>query len=72
MKNKKQIVEDLVNTFNDRDHLHTAYKKKLSSIIYLAIQSFLEHAENFSDGSEINVGDWCDQFVERTCRKQEE
>ncbi len=72
IKNKKKLVEDLVNTFNDRDELHIAYKANMSNLIYNALRAFILEAEECEDGAKINIGDWCDQFVEKVCFKERE
>ena len=72
IKNKK-LVEDLVNTFNDRDELHEAYKVRLAKIICIALNEFADFAENCKENKlEMTVMDWCKDFVEQRCKKEPE
>ena len=71
IKNKEKIVRDLVNTFNDRDDLHSAYKHKMKQIISLALGEFLLfYAESSRSMNEIS--DWVDNFVEERFKPSDE
>lgn len=61
MKNREQIVKDLVNTFNDRDALHEAYKEKMKEVIATALCEFLIA---IATEPETDAGEWTDEFVE--------
>lgn len=64
MDNEK-IVRDLVNTFNDRDHLHLAYKNRMK---YILLNFFCAiHVEYESYSNEIDPDDlmkFIDTYVE--------
>ena len=61
---KKKLVEDLVNTFNDRDELHLAYKEKMKEIITYAFLEFGNFANDNPDATGEDVEKWIDYFVE--------
>ena len=67
MKNREKLVRDLVNTFNDREELHCAYKKKMEEIIFVAIHKFLTKLEEDGDSE---LSEWIHEFVEETFRPQ--
>jgi hypothetical protein len=52
---KEKLVKDLVNTFNDRDVLHAAYKEKMKHIITYAIIEFV----NMINEKEEEITDEC-------------
>ncbi len=64
IKDKKKLVEDLINTFKDRDHLHESYKGTMKEIIAYAFSEFATFAnENpMSTGQEVEK--WINDFVE--------
>jgi len=65
MKNKEKIVRDLVNTFNDRDELHVAYKEKMKDILLHCICEFMEFLdESAKNEIEIDLDKWINNFVE--------
>jgi hypothetical protein len=61
---RKKIVEDLVNTFNDRDELHEAYKEKMKEIIAYAFLEFADFADSNPNASGEDVEIWIGCFVE--------
>lgn len=60
---KEKMVRELVDTFNDKDELHIAYKKKMKGIITLALVSFIEDANN--EDADIFIDAWVNDFVEK-------
>ncbi len=63
LKNKEKIVRDLVNTFNDRDELHKAYKEKMKHIFADFVSAYLE-CRTDKDCSKISLEDFIDAYVE--------
>jgi hypothetical protein len=72
IKNKKKLVEDLVNTFNDRDELHIAYKKKVKHILFDSITSFLKDFEDYphDDIMVSDLNEWISIYVETRFKPQ--
>ena|GEM_PF-2728765 len=62
--NKKKLVEHLVNTFNDRDELHEAYKQKMKDIIAYAFLEFADFANENPNATGEDVEIWIGCFVE--------
>ena len=70
---KEKIVRDLVNTFNDRDQLHAAYKKRMKGIFF---DFFCCITENFEDQPEENINiqmikSFINQYVEQRFKPQD-
>ena len=61
---KEQIVRDLVNTFNDRDELHVAYKIKMKEIITLATIEFINFIKINPNAEDADIFEWINNFVE--------
>ncbi|MCF1193150.1 hypothetical protein LRR18_16295 [Mangrovimonas sp. AS39] len=57
---KEKLVRDLVNSFKDRDELHTTYKKRMKEIISSAFINFFNDCNN----CEVSISEWVDNFVE--------
>lgn len=66
---KEEIVRRLVETYNDRDELHTAYKEKMKEIILIAFCDFQEYANRNED---FDVIKWIENFVEERFRPSKE
>lgn len=64
---REKLVRDLINTFNDRNELHIAYKEKMKGIILHAFQCFSEDIEN---GDLMPLEEWIDNFVEERFKVQ--
>ena len=62
MNNKEKLVRDLVNTFNDGDELHKAYKKKMTDILFQCFEYYADWLKK--DGPMPELKDIIDQFVE--------
>lgn len=60
----EKIVKDLVNTFNDRDELHIAYKAKMKNIILYAFDEIGKFHEENPDMDEMDVIKFVNNFVE--------
>lgn len=62
---KEKLVRDLVNTYNDRDELHIAYKERMKSIFFAFFEFMSEKNENLS------LEEWIDSFVEERFKPEE-
>lgn len=69
-KEREKIVKDLVNTFNDRDELHEAYKSRMKEIILYAMNELGQFYEDNPDIDEIDLVSWIDNFVEERFKPQ--
>jgi len=58
---KEKLVRDLVNTFNDRDQLHVAYKEKMKSIFFYFSEALASEVETKED---FDLMKFIDSFVE--------
>ncbi len=63
---KEKLVRDLVNTFNDRDELHIAYKKIIKEILRL-FSIELVHIQ--LDGK-LTLQEFINEFVEERFRPE--
>jgi hypothetical protein len=70
IKDKEQIVRDVVNSFNDADELHKAYKNKMKFIIVEVFHEFGLWADG-KDFDENDLAKWIDNFVEERFKPQE-
>jgi hypothetical protein len=70
--NKKQLVEDLVSTFEDRNALHAAYKEKMKGILLMAIVEFIVHSAELKEGEPLDPEGWVDSFVESHFKRDDE
>lgn len=71
LKNKEKLVRDLVNTFNDRDELHMAYKKRMKHILADFIESYMESRTD-QDLRELSLTDFIDAYVETRFKPSDE
>ena len=71
LKNKEKLVRDLVNTFNDRDELHEAYKKKMKEIFSDLISVYLE-CRSDAECSKISLTDFIDAYIETRFKPRDE
>lgn len=77
MDNKEQIVRDLVDTFEHRNHLHMIYKKQVKEMLlsysdYLALVLETLDNENFNGKfSWKNIEMIVDNFIEMIIKKEE-
>ena len=66
-KDKEKLVRDLVDTYEDGNERHQAYKKMMKNIITIAIGDFFdfldEHQDNL-DLSQEQLNKWVSNFVE--------
>ena len=69
-KDKEKLVRELVDTFNDRDELHIAYKVKMKEIILMAICEFIEYLNQDETKLDLDMVKWIDKFVEEKFRKE--
>ncbi len=58
---KEKIVRDLMNTFNDRDQLHEAYKQRMKSIFFYFAEML---AKEIEDKEDFDLIKFIDSFVE--------
>ena len=76
IEEKERIVRDLVDTFEDRNHLHIAYKNKLKGILLNFSEFSMDILFNLPDAELKNFGREdmqiiIDEFVEMMITKQE-
>lgn len=57
IKNKKKLVRDLVKAFDDRDHLHQAYKEKIK-------QMLMEYTESLAYLPSDCTGEMIEEFID--------
>ena len=62
---REKLVRDLVNTFNDRNELHIAYKVKMKEIIKNVLYEFGSYCSENPD-----IEEWINNFVEERFRPQ--
>ena len=72
MKDKEKIVRDLVNTFNDRDELHEAYKNKMKSIIFNFADEFILAMAESKITTELLIWEFVDTYVEERFKPEKE
>jgi len=72
LKDKEKLVRDLVNTFNDRDELHVAYKQKMKDIIAETISEFIVFLAESQPDDDQMIADWIDNFVEERFKPSED
>jgi hypothetical protein len=65
--NKEKLVRDLVNTFNDRDELHMAYKEKVKQILH----NFVEALSGPLQEEEFDMNAFIEEFVESRFKPRE-
>ena len=71
LKNKEKLVRDLVNTFNDRDELHEAYKKKMKEMFWDFISAYLDY--RCDNGYEkMTLKEFIDDYVETRFKPRDE
>jgi hypothetical protein len=58
---KEKLVRDLVDTFNDHDQLHVAYKEKMKSIFFYFSEVLASEVETKED---FDLMKFIDSFVE--------
>jgi len=63
---RTQLIEDLVNTFQDREAVHKAYKSKMKEIISYTLMVFFEFMHNNPKSEPGDVLEWVNNFVEKT------
>jgi len=66
MLNKEKIVRDLVNTFNDRDEFHEAYKDRMKEILKYFTYCLREYLKE----EVVDIHEFIDKFVEERFRPQ--
>lgn len=71
IKNKEKIVKDLVNTFNDRDELHKAYKERMKAILWDFMSDYLE-CRSDKECSKISLVEFIDAYVETRFKPSDE
>lgn len=64
MKNKEKLVRDLVNTFNDRDELHAAYKERMKDILLIFALKLSTYAMERENDSHLDMEEFVHNFVE--------
>jgi hypothetical protein len=69
---KEKIVRDLVNTFNDRDELHIAYKAKLKKILINFALALEEYEEDAPSKEGISLYEFVDVYVETVAIRMNE
>lgn len=73
MNNKEKLVRDLLSTFDDRNDLHEAYKKKMKEIlenfIYSLVQSSLGN-KKFDKISLYDLREFINLYIENHCRPE--
>jgi len=71
IKNKEKIVRDLVNTFNDRDELHEAYKLRMKEIFANFIGCYLGYRSS-EDCRKKSLKEFIDWYVETNFKPSDE
>jgi hypothetical protein len=61
----EKIVRDILNTFDDHDELHIAYKTKMKEIITYAIIGFVDFIDKNSNVEDADIMEWINNFVEK-------
>ncbi len=69
-EDREEIVRNLVNTFNDRDKLHIAYKAKMKEIIKNALYEFIAYYHKNPDIDTPDIEEWINNFVEERFRPE--
>ena len=67
---REKLVRDLVNTFNDRNELHIAYKVKMKEIIKNVLYEFGSYCSENPDIEPSDIEEWINNFVEERFRPQ--
>jgi hypothetical protein len=65
LKKRKEIVENLINSFNSLEKHHDNYKKFLEKIIATALFEFANDNWDNDDLSESEIYLWIHNFVEK-------
>lgn len=71
-EDKEKLVRDLVNTFNDRDEIHMAYKSKMKGIFLDFFCCIISNFDNTND-EDITPGmlvSFIDSYVEERFRPE--
>lgn len=66
-EDKEKLVKDLVNTYEDGNERHQAYKKMMKNIIAIAIADFFDFLDENPDNlifSQEQLNKWVSNFVE--------
>jgi hypothetical protein len=63
MDKKEKLVRNLVNTFNDRDELHIAYKKQVKDMLLFAFSSYVSYIDSMIE-KDVPLEPWIDKFIE--------
>lgn len=64
LKDKEKIVRDLINSFEDRDDLHQAYKEKMKKLIHNALETFCDFLDKSSPDEDMILSKWVNDYVE--------
>ena len=66
MKNKKELMKELIDTLENRNDLHSIYKEKQKDIISTAFACFIVDTEclNKDDIDSEFMNKWINDFVE--------
>ena len=69
---KEKLVRDLVNTFDDRDSLHKAYKERMKNIIEYAIYDFMHFLMKINENEieKSSMKEWIDDWVEKNFKPE--